>query len=81
MGGRGREGEGEEKEERGEGRKGRRGGGRKGRVEGCVMAFGGGWTPLKRRDVCDRLQRSTVCVFRSADWSAGHGRSIAIKAL
>ena len=34
-------GEGEEREERGQGREGRRGGGRNGRGEGCVMAFGG----------------------------------------
>jgi len=46
MGGKGREGEGEEKEERGEGRERRREGrAKEGKREGCVMAFGGDGRP------------------------------------
>jgi len=45
MGGKGRAGEGEEKEERGKEGKGEREGGEGREGEGCVMAFGG-WTPL-----------------------------------
>ena len=49
MGGKGREGEGEEKEERG----------KEGKGEGCVMAFGE-WTPLEDYDDNDARSATTA---------------------